>query len=319
MTLPQPTQLPATLTFEQLRDGIRRCHERILAIEVEYETTAEVVRAEPQLGEIVPRSRHRFAFKGEKRFAAQSSVPEPGFDGPLELDFIQAFDGKVAQSYHRSAKEASIDHRKKRSIRSGRYVDSLPIFVPDDCGCLPCGGSDPHSLPFALDRAELGWSVQPTLDVMDGKACHVLKANRGQRFWIDPDTNYALRFEETRMAIVDARPVDEWPLLNRVALRDYRPIAGDISLPWRVEVVRFISARMPESDWNQPSVLSVDEVIYLAVNDGVSDECFTLSFPPGTRVTDKVNQRYYRVGRNNVDINLAGPEWYLALGRRQKN
>jgi hypothetical protein len=299
-----------------LREGIRKRYERIVALEVEYETRQELVRPEPRISELVPRSRHRFAFNGEKRFRAQSGVQNATVDGPLEMEFLRAFDGAAWQEYNRSSKSAFIDGRKAASFGRDAYVQALAILLRDDCRTLLWGGNDDYSLPVALDRTDLHWRVWPTLELVDGMPCHVLETDSKQRIWIDPATDHAMRFRELRQAIADRRG-DEWPLSYRFALRYFRPVADDISLPWRIEGVRFLSTWMPESEWNQPSVLSVNEVTYLAVNDDVSDARFLLSFPPGTTVNDQVNGRSYRLGRTGQEINLGGPEWYLSLGRRR--
>ena len=73
--LPQHTDKRATLTFDQLRDGIRQYYRRIRAIEVEYNETVEVAPFDAAAKGSIPKGEHHFASKGEKRMASQSFPP----------------------------------------------------------------------------------------------------------------------------------------------------------------------------------------------------------------------------------------------------
>ncbi|HVC99371.1 MAG TPA: hypothetical protein VND64_37240 [Pirellulales bacterium] len=301
MTLPQPADTPATLSFEQIRNAIRARHATIKAMEVEYEFTTDVQYRDPMLREPVPRIVQHFAFKGEKRFSSLSAPPRGDVNGPLAVDLALTFDGAVAQRYFPRGGEGSLDTHKEMSIDADNYVAMLAIPLTDSQRSL--ASESDEFLPFALDRAEAEWRVAPNLEIVDGARCHVLVSKHRQRIWVDPSIGFAMRFRELHQR-VGGRPVDQWPLMSREAFRAYRDVQDEIWLPQRVETIDFVSARAPENLWNRELARKLLTVTKLAVNEQVADSLFKLSFPTGTLVNDHVHHRAYRIGNANEEIEL---------------
>jgi len=298
---PQPTDKPATLTFTQLRDGVRQYYQKLKALEIEYDMITEVVSPEPGLSTIVPRKRQHFAFKGEKRFASQSAPPRGKATAPFETDLTLAFDGKANYQYQPPQKQGSIDGSKRSFVDICPYVHALGIPIRDEDRSLVSEAD--NFLPFALDRADLEWTVNPKLEMVDGVECHVLESKGKQRIWIDPTSGYAMRFREFRQYIED-KPATQWPLFERYGFRKYRQVADGVWLPERIEIVTFTPARSPENLWNRAKWSIVHEAKRLAVNENVADALFTLSFPPGTLVDDTIRNRCFRIGKSNEEVDL---------------
>jgi len=308
---PQPTELLATQTFEQLRDGVRQFYERLRAIEVQYDSTTRVLLGDPEGAEFIPQSGHHFAFKNEKRFSSTATGRlRPG--DSLGSDRTVAFDGVLYQTYEVARHSASVESRKQRGIDSDAYVNALAISLcDDDLDRLP---QTDYYLPFALDRAELDWKVASHLDLVGGMKCHVLVSNAQQRLWIAPEIGYAMLFRESHQRL--RGPSAEGELVpTREAFYCHRPADVGVWLPWRIEWIS-PAATINCSKW--VVVHTSHRVTMLAANDGVPDDRFTLRFPVGTRVNDRVRRRFYRVGKAGQEINLVAPDWYLSLpGRRR--
>ena len=318
--LPQPTEKPPTLTFEQLRNGVRQYYQAIRALEVELERTSEVASFDPDFGRVIPRSRHRFAFKGEKRMASHSGPPQGQPDGPLTLESTVVFTGDASRQYRPASGSGIIQRAKMQTVDINPYMFALAIPVRDRDRDL--ASESVYHLPYALEHAKLDWRVNPKLETVDGAECHVVsESNTKQRIWIDPKIGYAMRFRERHWPVKDT-PTSQWPLGQHIALGGYRQLVDGVWLPERIETVQFASE--PQILWNLVSHHSTLRVTKLAINEQVPESLFTLSFPPGTLVHDEVRNRDYRIGESNEELDLtvaegreevsaSGSSWWLVL------
>jgi len=170
----------------------------------------------------------------------------------------------------------------------------------------------PDFMPYCLDAPGHVWKVKPTLEKIDGANCHVLLCSGGeripaQRILIDPAIGFAMRFREMRQP-VEAKdkghviPAKEWPLLGRWYFGDFLEAAPDLFLPGRIEVVLYVSARVPREMWNKVTQHQRFLVQEVTVGAAVSDDVFKIDFPPGTVVTDAARGRCYLVGPNGEEL-----------------
>ena len=295
---PKETAKPAILTFEQLREGVRRRYRDITALEVHYRQIVRNInvdlRAHPEMD-------YHFALKGEKRFCSQSRVVngEPSLSGAVTL----AFDESTEQTFSPEPRTGSITPPAEKSafIDMDAYVNSLAIVSTDRERAEVT--STAYSLPYALDVADNEWKVQPTIAIVDGSECHVLESKYRQRIWIDPALGFAVRFREMYQNITE-RPKETWPLAHRYSYRDFQKMSDTIWLPRVVDIVAYVSAKEPEGRWNLPGWSTSIHVKKLAVNDRVSDRLFKISFPPGTTVIDDIHNRFYFVGDANEELDI---------------
>ena len=283
--LPTPTDKPATLTFVQLREGVKQHYKELWALEVEYELIPKGIGP--------PRLKCHYATKGEKRLRYQTQA-----DG---RPYAQAYDGDVFQVHQPDGKAALIEKQKHSFVDRDAYFDALGIPVSDfdraNVSWLP------KVFPHALDVRELKWTVQPTLEMVDGAECHVLASGERQRLWIDPEIGFAMRFRE-RYQHVEGLPEAEWPLLARYFYREFDKTQAGVWLPKKDEIVRYVSARSPRSKWNQTKGYEVQKVTRLSVGHQVKDSVFRFEFPPGTEVTDHVHDRFYRIGESGEEFDM---------------
>jgi hypothetical protein len=298
--LPEPLDRPATLTFEELRQGIRKYYGRIQALEVEYDlyqVHGTQLEGLPQERDIVPEARRRFAMKGEGRYVEADAV-FPGQEDQTKRDkHTAAYEGTNFRMYRPGNREGQIMKDKHRSIDLDFFAASLFLPISDDARASLAQTS--FYLPYALDFSPEGekahfWSVRPKLESVDGAPCHVLESKEMDRIWVDPALGFAIRFRDNRHTLQEIPPSD-WPLMQRIHLADYTEITPQIWLPKRVEVVTFAHARSPQNFWNRPNVVQLMTASMVKVNEQVPESLFFFNFPPGTMVTDYIDKKHYRV------------------------
>jgi hypothetical protein len=282
LSLPTPTDKPATLTFEQLRDGIKQYRAEFWALEVEYEYHSE--------GKGVPWLKYHFAMKGEKRLRDQLEAGG--------LLYGEAYDGNNAQTYNRDTQIASFQKEKQTWTDLDFYADALGVGVSDEHRAKGI------SLTSILDASVLEWTVQPSLEIVDGAECHVLVSNSFRnRFWIDPAIGFAMRFQEVYQVLKDA-PNSDWPLHARYLYRDFEKLPSDVYLPKTIEITAYTNATSPRNLWNQVSFTQAMNATKLAVGQQVDDSVFRFNFLPATTVMDRVNDRFYRIGNSGEELDI---------------
>jgi len=307
LTLPAEIDKPSVLTFEELRDGIRRRYADIQGLEVEYVQTIRPINLDIQ---VVPACSCHFALKGEKRLRSTAEIA----DGKQSASgaSIYAFDESSVQEYLPGSSRGRIKDpiEKPTIIDQDPYAHALAIPL-SDLERASVASTD-YLLPYALDVIDSGWKVQPKLSLVDGAECHVLESRFKQRIWVDPTIGFAIRFREIYQRI-KGRPANEWPLQSRREFRDFQKMSAAVWLPRNISIESFNSAKQPEDRWNQPSFYLFHRVSKLALNDEVSDSLFTIRFPVGTVVRDRLHDRYYRIGSANEELDILVAESQRAL------
>ncbi|MGO9115327.1 MAG: hypothetical protein ACLP9L_39445, partial [Thermoguttaceae bacterium] len=259
---------------------------------VEYEQITEVlsVQAEDK-GTIIPRSTHHFAFKGECRFCSGSFPPADEPSGPLQPEMTLAFNGDASRKYRPAEMQGFIQKDKDHFVDLDAYMNALAVPISDKDRSV--ASMTDYFLPYALDRAKLGWKVCPKLEMVDGAECHVLESKDRHRIWVDPQLGYAMRFREIYWAAKD-RPISQYPLWMRDEFGSYRQLADGMWLPQRIMSEQHPTACSAENRCNRVGFRNLLQVSKLAINEQVPDTRFTISFPPGTLVADTINNRVYR-------------------------
>jgi len=312
---PQPTNKPATLTFEELREGVRKYYNKIQALEVEYSIIQQRpndMEDLPLVRDIVPETRRHFALKGEKRYAESDSIlpttVKPNRKGAPKYDkYINAYDSKSFRVYRPSEKQGQILKDKHRSVDLDFYASSLFIPISDEAQATL--EQSTFYLPNALDYTPEGldgpyWSVRPTLETVDGFPCHVLESKDLDRIWVDPSIGFAARFRSIRHPLKSLPPNDR-PLMQSSYFTDYAEVGTNTWLPKQVTIVFFADARSPQNFWNRPNLIQLMKVSKIKVNNDVPDSLFSFRFPPGTTVTDYVEEKYYYVTGKSGEEKIA--------------
>jgi hypothetical protein len=148
------------------------------------------------------------------------------------------------------------------------------------------------------------WRVLPNLEVVDGAPCCVVESKGKDRLWLDPALNFAARFYEIHWR--DAKlKFDDWPVMSRLAIRDFRRATNGFWFPWRYEMAQYAFDHSHDGPVGEPSLIGISEIRRIAVNDEVPDSLFTLQYPPGTVVRDAVRQHFYRVGENGEHLTIS--------------
>ncbi len=301
ITLPTPTELPASLSPDELRECLRRRYDKLKALEVEYTFNNQVFGGEDR---IVPCGRLHFAFSAEKRFKAQSS---PCRDGEFVYPHgVWAWDGKVQQTYESESQDAFLDGEQKAWTNCDFYLRTagIPIGSLEDELANSTKACRPppwiHRIMGSTDR----WRVQSQLELVDGAHCHVVQLGYRHKIWLDPVIDFAIRFRESYSR---RHVLSNWRIIGRYAYRDFRCFADDIWLPWRLESVQYEPNPAAIRKDEQRTRYCIDEAQKLAVNAEVPDSLFSLQFPPGTVVRDKANRKFYRLGDHGEEIKMG--EW----------
>jgi len=298
--LPVRTDLPAALTFKQLREAVRHRFDPLNALEIEY--VFEQWRIEDD-DRNVPYGEKHFAFSGPKRFKAQSIIELDGSYVPVS--HIWAWDGAVQQSFQCRSNDAYIKVERDNWTDHDIYLNNvgIPVVSPEEDwkrAKPTCSRSWLHLLLF--DR-RWRWTVLPHLEVVDGAACYVIESKGRERLWLDPTLDFAARLYENRWHGRNLKD-DDWPVMNRTAFRDFRLANNGIWLPWRYELVGYNFDRSYDVPFGQPWSTVVSEIRRAAVNEDVPDSLFTLQYPAGTVVRDAVRKRFYRVGENGEEVSM---------------
>jgi hypothetical protein len=294
--LPTPalTNKPVTLTFDQLRDGVREGRKELSALEVEYDYDQKdaITHTDPWS------MKFHFAMKGEKRRRENW-----GKDNKHNmLSYGQTYDGKQQEIWNRDTKMAAIRKERESWMDNDFYVAALRLGVSEQERALGL------SLTAMLDKHELEWTVRPTLEALDGAECHVLSCfgptpARRINIWIDPRIGFGMRLQEIHQSNRRTPNLDG-PLAARCYYREYEKVPPGVYLPRKIEIAAYDPASAPQRMWNQVSFTKTMNVTKLSVGQHVEDGLFRFVLPPGTNVMDRITNRYYRVGNSGEEMDI---------------
>jgi hypothetical protein len=226
--------------------------------------------------------KHIFAFKGDQRyFSYDNSAFLPSGKAKKTAEHYEyAYNGRKRQMRSHDANWLGLD-----SAQNGRSKDDggdfLQFYLRALFHVLPdVFSSNPRStlrLPDALADEDV--HVRPALEEIDGSRCVVVELRKSNRvLWADPRLTYALRQWEIRTP-------DTNRLIWRYHLRDYRPVAPGVQLPFLIVQDRG-APKAPQEFQNAPLMSWTFRVTHLDANN-VPDSTFTLVVPAGVKVTDR--------------------------------
>ena len=310
--LPTATNIPATLSFAEIRAGLLGSLSRIKALDAEYTQLSRVSELHVAALTIVPYTFSREAFKGESSFEFMRRLKYP-YEGNLEADIaaapglgehIRVYDGSVQRCYRPyGLSSAGVYERKDGSADAQVFTHALGLPISDNAraqkGEIRVWAGWP---PDVYDHPGLAWVVEPMCERVDGKVCHVIsEPTLGERQWIDPAIGYVVRFHEKQPREDPWRPAGEG-VKYRAWHSDFKEVAAGIWLPFRLRSVTYAIGDAAAQQTG--SIVNRDDIVALrlAVNDDVPDSLFKLSFQPGTYVTDEVRGVTYTVGENGEEL-----------------
>jgi hypothetical protein len=311
--LPAATNIPATLSFAEIRAGLLGSLSRIKALDAEFTQLSRVSALHEAALTIVPYIFSKQAFKGERRYVFRRRLRYP-YEGTLEADIaaapglgedIRVYDGSAQRRYGPyGISEAEVYEKKDGSADAQVYAHVLGLPIADDVRALK-GEIRVWAgwLPDVYDHPGLAWVVEPMCESVDGKVCHVISERTlGLRKWVDPAIGHVVRFAENKQREDPWRPAGQ-SVEHREWQSDFREVATGVWLPFRSRSVKYAigdaAAQQPGSIVNRDDIVAMR----LAVNDDVPDSLFKLSFQPGTVVMDRVRNVTYRVGENGEELN----------------
>lgn len=310
--VPETTDLPALLTFTQIRAAIRSNYGRLAALEVEYEQKNRNIRSSAP---VVSLTNFHFAMKGERRYRSQRSAGSTNQGQSDESGLVLMYDGTVEGRLRPTYKQGYIVAEKQLSTDIDAYAQAMGIPLTDSERASVRSSS--YFLPGALNAPDCDWQVEPTLERFDGVDCHVLvEKKQMQRILVDQKLGCAMRFREIRQA-VDGVPASEWPLQARYAFRRHAQCADNLWMPKVIDIVAFVPASQPKNLWNKPDVLVSNVAKRVVVNESVNDSLLEVQFPIGTEVRDEVHGKWFRIGdaRQEIDLLVEEGAKQLAVGR----
>jgi len=312
--LPSPTNVPATLSFAEIREGVLDSIGRIKALDAEFTQLCLFSGPHERAAATSPFTLQRNAFKGDRRFILMRYLEHP-YRGNLESDiaaapgpgeWIHVSNGDIHRYYKPYGfSQAGVNERKNGSCDDQVYARVLSLPIARNLRSLT---SEVRAWagwpPDVYDRPGLRWVVEPMCQSVDGHSCHVIsEPTLGRRKWIDPAAGYVERFSETneRGQIWEPAGEDvEWRNWNS----DFKEVAAGIWLPFRCRSVAYAVGAVGEHE--RGTIVRRDDVVAvrLAVNEDVPDALFELRFRPGTVVADDIQDIDYVVGKNGEELDL---------------
>jgi len=226
--------------------------------------------------------KHIFAFKGDQRYFSydNSALLASGKVKKTGEHYEYAYNGRKRQMRSHDANWLGLDSaRNGQSKDDGGeyqqfYLRALFHVLPD---VFSSTSRSTLRLPDALVDEDV--RVRPALEEIDGQPCVVVELRKSNRvLWADPRLTYGLRQWEIRTP-------DTNRLIWRYHLRDYRPVAPGVQLPFLIVQERG-APQAPQEFQNAPLMSWTFRVTRLDANN-VPDSTFTLDLKPGERITDR--------------------------------
>jgi hypothetical protein len=112
-----------------------------------------------------------------------------------------------------------------------------------------------------------------------------------------------MRFQEIHQSNEQTAILDG-PLAARCYYREFEMVPPGVYLPKKIEIAAYNPSSAPQSMWNRVSFTKTMNVTKLSVGQHVEDGLFRFVFPPGTKVMDRITNRYYRVGNSGEEMDI---------------
>lgn len=278
-----------TTQIEKCRAGWATFFDALKSLRVEYTWRTDALADAAALKQYLGVSgaggtevKHIFAFKGDQRYFSYDNNDSlaAGQAKKTGEHYEYALNGRKRQTRSHAANWMGLDSaRNGQSKDDGGeyqqfYLRALFHVLPD---VFSSNSRAALRLPDAVADEDV--HVRPAAEEIDGSACVVVELRKSNRtLWADPRLSYALRQWEIRTP-------DTHRLIWRYHLRDYRPVAPGVQLPFLIVQERG-APQAPQEFQNAPLMSWTFRVTRLEANN-VPDSTFTLDLKPGERVTDR--------------------------------
>lgn len=266
---------PAQLTLGQIYEGASSSRKLLEALRVEYIYTTRAVGGNmPKESRVaIGKWRKTFAYKGERRYSAETTVGTRQAPSAPVPRRTYVFDGKSTFAY-RPGSLMIFEGKADNTDQSDTYCEEVLDVPVSDAGRANHDNSwfYPHCLRPRNPAPDFkDYVVLAGQEKIDGAWCHVVNCAGKQKLWVDPQIGYALRRKE--MYRPGGRSLAEYSYTEFI-----EPVKG-LWLPTRC--TRLTS---PFDD-DKVKLQLVVEVKDLLLNDRVADGNFDLAVDPGTIVT----------------------------------
>lgn len=259
--------------LERVRTAARLRDASLTQLRVHYRVRVEGSSAAKESGmldHVITDFEEVFAMKGQK---CRAEVLQPG--SPVR-NRVAVYNGQVCKIWRPNEGNAVVQIPVSANAQDCSYLSS--VFFPygeEDKFAIEKG-----DFTFTLLRTleQDAWRILPVRENVDGVSCVVVERGPLEKVFVDPDRSYTLIKREY------AGPKKQKRITQMYQLRSIAPHAW---LPAHVET-KIISIANPDA-WLKQSF----EVLELATD--VPDSLFTLSFPPGTVVSDNIARMVYQV------------------------
>ncbi len=282
-------QKPATLTIDQIRDGLRVRHDKLKAHAQWY--VSYHVAAENREGDLQFAWPYMDIVNGRKGGKLYSYCNDPGFQGNPPLERWMAYDKGVG--VERTGMGVSITPGMNSwHILFNFYTDTLGIDTYEDVALAEVVVATQFNvrneawLPAVIDKNPGKYAVLPTLERVGGRDCHVVEYPGFDKIWVDPTQGFNVVQRELAWALGQ-------PLRRRVQNLDAVefPSPG-IWLPKKQVVEQFCSLRDAKANWGKVAHRRVHDVRKLELVK-VDDSLLEVPVPDGAAITDHIRKIEY--------------------------
>ncbi len=310
------TTFPAKLTLEQLRQGIETAIDNVTAIEIRYTysiqrrfTTSLELQAE-QNRKLTP-ANFSLRVHGALKDVRYRIDSEEITGGVNKRHTISVFDGKVSLSFQPNDLSGGIvatrEPKATELLRDYTSPLSLPICLGEEQSEFE---RSPLYLPYLLIFSDV-FSVDSTLDDVDGHLCHVVSMGP-DTVWIDSDEGFCVRrrvmFDKTQKSAITP-----YCLSYLLCAQEHKKVIDNVYLPLKLSQYQFGTENEPEEKQGKLAQSSLIKVDLLSVAD-IDEKLFSVSFPPGTRVMDMTRNAVYYMPNGEEELDKA-----IAAGARIVN
>jgi hypothetical protein len=219
-------------------------------------------------------------------------------DGPTpfgEESYSLSFDGQETRYIHRAAGPLSQTH----PVKKGQILPEAPKRL--EHGNFDTGAY--YSLPYfdvemykfsevfrlASDpNSEVASELEFTLEEFEGFECIKIRSRMYDvTYWLEPSRGFALRGKQSIARYEDGRE----EIVKLVKVTKLEEVAHGVW--WPLEVSSISRPYAPGKPWRR-FVYSASNVV--ANNPNFDDSVFTITFPTGYTIDDKVQGKTYKVG-----------------------
>lgn len=286
----------ATLSLENLR--VLQLEWREAVTELYVDVTIEISDAgrfgNPQ-HQLEKKFRDIVAFRGDARYFQRwvPEMPDVQVTEDMQPDLRSAqwfrespmrttvYDGGDSKSVFAFPGTAQVEGGKRADI-DGKIDFILQLF---GSSLRPERRESAHYIPAALSHTEL-YSVQPTLEIVDGQPCHVVSSGF-DTLWLDHQLGAALR---RRVSFRRTSEKDDGALAQLLICRDFAQVDENFRYPTSAASYVFHTA---DADGRLGTVKQIQAFTLAEVRTSVPESLFVLEIPEGTYVADSVRGMAY--------------------------